>query len=164
MKKVKSKNLVAFNSRPPDPQPVLDDEGIVIPPNLPRMIIIVDELADIMTPSAKDGVEQSICRIAQKGRAAGIHLVIATNSLRRSIVTDLIKANIPTKIVFRVGSENESRLILDCNGAEKLLGDGDMLFIPPGSISLERIQGAHVSEDELRRVVDAVSRNTGTSG
>ena len=155
--KVKAKNLAAFNSRPPDPQPVIDDYGEVVPPKLPILIIIIDELADIMMTDAKSDVEQSICRIAQKGRAAGIHLVIATQSPRKEVVTGLIKANIPTKIAFRVSNGMDSRVILDAVGAEKLLGNGDMLFNPPGGAVLERIQGAYVSDPEIAKVIEEVA-------
>jgi len=155
--KVKAKNLAAFNSRPPDPQPVIDDYGEVIPQKLPILIIIIDELADIMMTDAKSDVETSICRIAQKGRAAGIHLVIATQSPRKEVVTGLIKANIPTKIAFRVSNGMDSRVILDAVGAEKLLGNGDMLFNPPGAAVLERIQGAYVSDSEIAKVIDEVA-------
>jgi S-DNA-T family DNA segregation ATPase FtsK/SpoIIIE len=155
--KVKAKNLAAFNSRPPDPQPVLDDYGNVVPPKLPILIIIIDELADIMMTDAKSDVEQSICRIAQKGRAAGLHLVIATQSPRKEVVTGLIKANIPTKIAFRVSNGMDSRVILDAVGAEKLLGNGDMLFNPPGGANLERVQGAYVSDPEIAKVIDEVA-------
>jgi S-DNA-T family DNA segregation ATPase FtsK/SpoIIIE len=155
--KVKAKNLAAFNSRPPDPQPVIDDYGEVVPPKLPILIIIIDELADIMMTDAKSDVETSICRIAQKGRAAGIHLVIATQSPRKEVVTGLIKANIPTKIAFRVSNGMDSRVILDTVGAEKLLGNGDMLFNPPGGANLERIQGAFVSDLEIAKVIDEVA-------
>ena len=155
--KVKAKNLAAFNSRPPDPKPVLDDYGIVVPPKLPILIIIIDELADIMMTDAKSDVETSICRIAQKGRAAGVHLVIATQSPRKEVVTGLIKANIPTKIAFRVSNNMDSRVILDSVGAEKLLGNGDMLFNPPGGANLERIQGAFVSDPEIAKVIDEVA-------
>ena len=155
--KVKAKNLAAFNSRPPDPQPVIDDFGAVVPAKLPILIIIIDELADIMMTDAKSDVEQSICRIAQKGRAAGIHLVIATQSPRKEVVTGLIKANIPTKIAFRVSNGMDSRVILDAVGAEKLLGNGDMLFNPPGGANLERIQGAFVSDSEIAEVIEEVA-------
>jgi len=155
--KVKAKNLAAFNSRPPDPQPVIDDFGMLVPAKLPILIIIIDELADIMMTDAKSDVEQSICRIAQKGRAAGIHLVIATQSPRKEVVTGLIKANIPTKIAFRVSNGMDSRVILDAMGAEKLLGNGDMLFNPPGGANLERIQGAYVSDLEIAKVIDEVA-------
>ena len=155
--KVKAKNLAAFNSRPPDPQPVIDDYGMVVPPKLPILIIIIDELADIMMTDAKNDVETSICRIAQKGRAAGVHLVIATQSPRKEVVTGLIKANIPTKIAFRVSNGMDSRVILDAVGAEKLLGNGDMLFNPPGAAVLERIQGAYVSDNEIAKVIEEVA-------
>ncbi len=155
--KVKAKNLAAFNSRPPDPQPVIDDYGEVVPPKIPILIIIIDELADIMMTDAKSDVETSICRIAQKGRAAGVHLVIATQSPRKEVVTGLIKANIPTKIAFRVSNGMDSRVILDAVGAEKLLGNGDMLFNPPGGANLERIQGAYVSDPEIAKVIDEVA-------
>ena len=155
--KVKAKNLAGFNGRPPDPEPVLDDDGNVIPPELPLLVIIIDELADIMMTEAKADVETSICRIAQKGRAAGIHLVIATQTPRKDVITGLIKANLPTKIAFKVGSNMDSRVILDAGGAEKLLGMGDMLFKPPGASGLERIQGSMVSDPEIQRVVDFVS-------
>ena len=155
--KVKAKNLAAFNSRPPDPQPVIDDYGEIVPPKLPILIIIIDELADIMMTDAKSDVETSICRIAQKGRAAGVHLVIATQSPRKEVVTGLIKANIPTKIAFRVSNGMDSRVILDAVGAEKLLGNGDMLFNPPGAAVLERIQGAYVSDSEIAKVIDEVA-------
>ena len=157
LKKVKARTLAAFNARPSDPQPVLDDCGNVIPPKLPILVVIINELADLMKTDAKNDVEQSICRIAQMGRAAGIHLVIATQSPRKEVVTGLIKANIQTKIVFRVGSENDSRVILDCKGAEKLLGDGDMLFNPPGGVNLKRIRGAYVSDAEIAKVIDEVA-------
>ena len=155
--KVKAKNLAAFNSRPPDPQPVIDDYGEVVPPKLPILIIIIDELADIMMTDAKSDVETSICRIAQKGRAAGVHLVIATQSPRKDVVTGLIKTNFPTKIAFRVSTGMDSRVILDAVGAEKLLGNGDMLFNPPGAANLERIQGAYVSDPEIAKVIDKVA-------
>ena len=155
--KVKAKNLAAFNSRPPDPQPVIDECGEVVPPKLPILIIIIDELADIMMTDAKSDVETSICRIAQKGRAAGVHLVIATQSPRKEVVTGLIKANIPTKIAFRVSNGMDSRVILDAVGAEKLLGNGDMLFNPPGGAVLERIQGAYVSDPEIAKVIEEVA-------
>lgn len=159
LKAVKSKTLAIFNARPAAPQPVFDDEGNEIPQKLPIIVVIVDELSDVMKGKSKEDAELAICRIAQKGRAVGIHLVIATNSPQRSIVTGLIKANLPTKIAFRVGDANESRVILDSKGAEILLGDGDMLFNPPGEVNLERIQGASVSEEEICRVVEAVSKN-----
>ncbi|MBR4665807.1 MAG: DNA translocase FtsK, partial [Lentisphaeria bacterium] len=156
MARVKAKNLEAFNGRPPDPEPVLDENGDPIPQKLPLLIIIVDELADIMMTEAKKDVETSICRIAQKGRAAGIHLVIATQTPRKDIITGTIKANLPTKISFKVSTGMDSRVILDCQGAEKLLGKGDMLFKGPAG-EMERIQGSMVSDPEIQKIADFVS-------
>ncbi len=154
---VKAKNLEGFNSRPVKEEPDLDDHGNVIPQKLPLLVIIIDELADIMMTEAKGDVETSICRIAQKGRAAGIHLVIATQTPRKDIITGVIKANLPTKIAFRVGSGIDSRVILDTVGAEKLLGKGDMLFLAPGGEGMERVQGTMVADHEIQKVVDFVS-------
>ena len=156
MARVKAKNLEAFNGRPPDPEPVMDENGDPIPQKLPLLIIIVDELADIMMTEAKKDVETSICRIAQKGRAAGIHLVIATQTPRKDIITGTIKANLPTKISFKVSTGMDSRVILDCQGAEKLLGKGDMLFKGPAG-EMERIQGSMVSDPEIQKISDFVS-------
>ena len=149
--KVRVKNLETFNSRPISLE-ILDDDGKAIPAKLPFIVIILDELADIMM-AAKADVETSICRIAQKARAVGIHLVVATQRPSKEIITGIIKANLPTRIAFRVSSMIDSRVILDQNGAESLLGKGDMLFIPPGSAKLERIQGAMVSDAEIEKVV-----------
>ena len=110
----------------------------------------------MMTDARKDA-ETSIARIAQKGRAAGIHIVIATQRPSRDIITGVIKANLPTKIAFMVGSSIDSRVILDQNGAESLLGMGDMLFLPPGTPTLERIQGAWVQDEDIKKIVDFVS-------
>ncbi|MDL2218003.1 DNA translocase FtsK [Christensenellaceae bacterium OttesenSCG-928-M15] len=118
---------------------------------LPKLVIIIDELADLMLV-APDTVEDSICRIAQLGRAAGIHLVVATQSPRADIITGLIKANIPSRISLMVSSALESRIILDQSGAEKLLGRGDMLFHPNGAGKPIRAQAAFVSEEELERI------------
>lgn len=154
---VRCRNLASFNSRPPDKETVLDDDGKVIPTKLPLLVIIIDELADLMMTEAKKDVETSIARIAQKGRAAGIHIVIATQRPDRNIITGVIKANLPTRIAFRVTSLIDSRVILDQKGAESLLGYGDMLFIPPGSAVLERIQGAYSSDDEIEKVVEFIA-------
>ena len=156
-KQVKVKSLATFNSRPPDPQPVLDDDGNVVPPKLPILIVIINELSDLMMSDAKNEVEMDICSIAHKGRAVGIHLVVMTSALRKNVFTALIKASIPTKIAFRVSNGMASRVILDAVGAEKLLGNGDMLFNPPGAVNLERIQGAYVSDPEIAKVIDEVS-------
>lgn len=148
--KVRVKNLEAFNSRT-DTTEVLDDDGDPIPRKLPFVIIVIDELADIMMVARGD-VETSICRIAQKARAVGIHLVLATQRPSKEIITGVIKANLPTRIAFRVSSMIDSRVILDQNGAEALLGRGDMLFVPPGSAKLERIQGAMLNDKEIEKV------------
>ncbi len=154
--KAKTKNLAGFNSRPLPDEPQFDDEGNVIPDHMPILVIIVDELADVMMTESKGDVETSVARIAQKGRAAGIHIVIATQRPSTNIITGVIKANLPTRIAFKVGSGVDSRVILDQNGAESLLGRGDMLFVPPGSSNIERIQGAMVEDPDIQKVVDFV--------
>ena len=154
---VRAKNLKAFNSRSIPDTPELDEDGNPVPDRLPLLVVIIDELADIMMTEAKKDVETSICRIAQKGRAAGIHLVIATQTPRKDVITGLIKANLPTKIAFRVTSGIDSRVILDAMGAESLLGNGDMLFMAPGGEGLERVQGTLVEDPEIQRVVDFIS-------
>jgi S-DNA-T family DNA segregation ATPase FtsK/SpoIIIE len=120
---------------------------------LPYIIVVIDELADLMMVASKD-VEESITRLAQMARAAGIHLIIATQRPSVNVLTGIIKANFPTRISFQVSSKVDSRTIIDTNGAENLLGDGDMLFMPPGVGRLARIHGAYVSEEEVKRTVD----------
>ena len=125
---------------------------------LPQVVVIIDELADLMLVAAKE-VEESICRIAQMGRAAGIHLIIATQRPSADVITGLMKANIPSRIAFAVASAMESRIILDTQGAEKLVGRGDMLFAPIGSGKPLRVQGCFVSDPEVEAVATFVKEN-----
>ena len=125
---------------------------------LPQVVVIIDELADLMLVAAKE-VEESICRIAQMGRAAGIHLVIATQRPSADVITGLMKANIPSRIAFAVASAMESRIILDTQGAEKLVGRGDMLFAPIGTGKPQRVQGCFVSDTEVEAVANYVKKN-----
>ncbi|MHB8281451.1 MAG: FtsK/SpoIIIE family DNA translocase [bacterium] len=124
-------------------------------PVLPFLVIIIDELSDLMLVSPKD-VETSIMRLSQMARACGIHLVIATQRPSVNVITGVIKANMPSRIAFLVSSKVDSRTILDSNGAEELLGSGDMLFMPPGQGKLLRIHGAYVSEKEIKNVIDSI--------
>ena len=147
------KNIDTYNE-------MVDKKNETLPPEekIPRMpfyLVVVDELADLMMVASKE-VEDAIMRITQMARAAGIHLIIATQRPSTDVITGVIKANIPTRIAFAVSSGIDSRTILDMQGAEKLLGRGDMLFLPQGENSPIRIQGAWISEDEIKRIVDYV--------
>jgi DNA segregation ATPase FtsK/SpoIIIE, S-DNA-T family len=151
------KNIAEFNALGTEEvikrfEPTSPEEEAKIPKKLPYVVIIIDELADLMMTAAKE-IEGHIVRLAQKSRAVGIHIVLATQRPQATVVTGLIKANMPTRIGFRVAARMDSRIILDQNGAETLLGQGDMLFLKPGTSDLIRAQGTFVSDDEVRRIV-----------
>jgi S-DNA-T family DNA segregation ATPase FtsK/SpoIIIE len=130
----------------------LDSKAPLVHEKMPRVVIIVDELADLMMSVGRD-IEEYITRLAQKARAAGIHLILATQRPSVDVITGLIKANFPARVSFQVTSRVDSRTILDSMGAEKLLGNGDLLYLPPGTARLSRIHGAFVSDQEVRRVM-----------
>jgi S-DNA-T family DNA segregation ATPase FtsK/SpoIIIE len=132
------------------------DDDLIIPEKMSYIVVIIDELADLMQTAPAD-VESAIARITQMARAAGIHMIVATQTPRADIVTGVIKANIPTRIAFQVASALDSRVILDENGAERLLGQGDMFYRPPGTSRLIRSQGVLVTDDEIRQLVEFVS-------
>ncbi len=136
-------------------QPESDEHWKQIPRQLPFIVIVADELADLMMTSGKE-VEQHIIRLAQKSRAVGIHLILATQKPTVDVITGLIKSNLPARIAFQVASRVDSRVVLDEMGADKLLGNGDMLFLLPGTSTLIRGQGTYLSDDEITRVVDFV--------
>lgn len=136
-----------------------EEEEEKVPDRFPYIVVIIDELADLMQTAPAD-VEMCIARIAQKARAAGIHLIVATQTPRADVVTGIIKANIPSRIAFQVSSALDSRVILDSKGAEKLVGKGDMLFLPPGSAKLDRAQGAWISDGEVEALVDFCSNQS----
>lgn len=153
--KVGVRNLKGFNQKL---QSGNIKEGVLSPEEkeqLPYIVLIIDELADLMMTAANE-VEGNIVRIAQLARAVGIHLIVATQRPSTNVITGIIKANMPSRVAFRVASKVDSRVILDGNGADKLLGRGDMLFIPPGVSEAVRLHGAFVSDDETESVVDAI--------
>ena len=147
----KTKNIATYNDYVEKKNKTLpQDEQMK---KMPFIVVIIDELADLMLVASKD-VEASIMRITQMARAAGIHLIIATQRPSTDVITGVVKANIPSRISFAVSSSIDSRTILDMTGAEKLLGKGDMLFLPMGEADPERIQGAFISDDEIKRIID----------
>lgn len=137
-----------------------EGQPVKVPGPLVYIVIIIDEFADLMMVASKD-VEDSVTRLAQKARAVGIHLIIATQRPSVDVITGVIKANFPSRISYQVASKIDSRTILDTQGAEKLLGNGDMLFLPPGTARIRRIHGAYVSEKEIVQIVDFVKANQG---
>lgn len=145
------RNITAFNSRTINPE-LESSLSVSVPEKMPAIVGIIDEFADLMMASSSD-LETPIARIAQMARAVGIHLILATQRPSREVITGLIKANFPTRIAFKVASRINSQIILDENGAESLLGNGDMLFLPPGTSHLMRAQGAYVSDEDINRVV-----------
>lgn len=134
-------------------RPIEGEEGVISAKRLPYVLVVIDELADLMIVSGRE-VEESIIRLAQMARAAGIHLILATQRPSVDVLTGLIKVNFPARISFQVSTKIDSRTILDTQGAEHLLGSGDMLFLPPGSSKLLRIHGSYVSEGEIKRLVE----------
>ncbi len=167
--KVNVRNIIGFNNRkkepksdlpPPEQQTELQGvaDDIEIPERLPYIVAIVDELADLMMIAPAE-IETSIARLAQLARAAGIHLIIATQRPSVNVITGVIKANLPARIAFQVASQVDSRTILDGKGAETLIGRGDMLFTPPGTSKVVRAQGAFVADEEVHEIVDFLKRN-----
>ena len=167
--KVNVRNITGFNNRKKDPKvefpPVEQQEELAgvteeidIPDRLPYIVAIIDELADLMMIAPAE-IETSIARLAQLARAAGIHLIIATQRPSVNVITGVIKANLPSRIAFQVASQVDSRTILDTKGADTLIGRGDMLFSPPGTSRLVRAQGAFVADDEVQEIVEFLKKN-----
>ena len=152
LSRFQAKNIHQYNQKiDKEPPPAADADQAPPPARLPLIVIIIDELADLMMVASRD-VEVALTRLAQMARAAGIHLILATQRPSVDVLTGIIKANFPTRLTFQVSSKIDSRTIIDTNGAENLLGNGDMLFMPPGTAKLQRIHGAYISEAELERI------------
>jgi len=148
----KAKNIKQYNRKIEIEKETRDAEGDLLK-KMPYIIIVIDELADLMVAASRD-VEVALTRLAQMARAAGIHLLLATQRPSVDVLTGIIKANFPTRLSFQVSSKTDSRTIIDANGAENLLGNGDMLFVPPGTAGLQRIHGALISEGEIARITE----------
>ncbi len=153
----KSRNIMQYNKKIAKDKTEGKEDTLE---ELPYIVIIIDELADLMMVSSRD-VEVALTRLAQMARAAGLHLILATQRPSVDVLTGIIKANFPTRISFQVSSKTDSRTIIDANGAENLLGDGDMLYLPPGTAKLQRIHGAFISEEELGKVIEFLKKQKG---
>lgn len=160
LKQLGLRNISAFNARKINKE-LEASLSITIPEHLPFIVAIVDEFADLMMVSSAD-LETPIARIAQMARAVGIHLILATQRPSREVITGIIKANFPSRIAFKVASRVNSQIILDEIGAESLLGNGDLLFLPPGTSQMIRAQGAYISDEEINRVINEVCKNIKT--
>jgi S-DNA-T family DNA segregation ATPase FtsK/SpoIIIE len=160
------RNIDQYNTQLKDPEThrrarkLSPEDDSPMPEPLQYIVVIIDEFADLMMVASKD-VEDSVTRLAQKARAVGIHLIIATQRPSVDVITGVIKANFPSRISYQVASKIDSRTILDAQGAEKLLGNGDMLFLPPGTARVKRIHGAYLSEGEINAIVEYVKKNQG---
>jgi S-DNA-T family DNA segregation ATPase FtsK/SpoIIIE len=157
LRRARVRNVAEYNQLKPEEvlrrvAPADDEERKQVPDHMPYIVIIIDEMADLIMQMRKE-VEGHIIRLAQKSRAAGIHLVLATQRPTVDVITGLIKSNLPARICFKVTNKSDSRVVLDQMGADKLLGKGDMLFLPPGTSTLTRGQGTFVSGEEIMRVV-----------
>jgi len=150
----KSKHIDQYNQKIEKEKKAAKED---VPEKIPYVVIIIDELADLMMAASRD-VEVALTRLAQMARAAGIHLILATQRPSVDVLTGIIKANFPTRLSFQVSSKTDSRTIIDTNGAENLLGSGDMLFLPPGTAKLQRIHGAYISETELSRITEFLKK------
>lgn len=160
LKQLGFRNMNAFNNRKIN-KDLEASLNIPIPEYMPFIVAIIDEFADLMMVSSAD-IETPIARIAQMARAVGIHLILATQRPSREVITGIIKANIPTRISFKVASRVNSQIILDDTGAESLLGNGDLLFLPPGTSQLLRAQGAYISDEEINQVIQTISAQSPT--